>query len=265
MARWYRQGTANLVQGSTSVTGNGTIWDTQVKAGDPFRVNAFPGEWIEIEQVLTDESLVLSEPWPHASANAADYAVIRNFAGTPNAALAADVAAVIRKYSDLNLQLGQWLVGSSDGGPNSDGFYPITINGVERLVPAPTLIAPPETPEELVARGIYTKIEFDPAGSITTLNLSQASVFRLVLGLPMTQITLTNKPTRPGTSYHATIVLEQGLGGRQVDWSQIANLKWNGGVLPVLSGAAGAIDIVDLLTLDGGNSWMGFYSGQGIR
>ncbi|MCA0944479.1 hypothetical protein LCM08_06110 [Salipiger pacificus] len=264
MGRWYRQGTVDLVQGSASVAGTGTIWDTQAQVGDPFRADSHPDHWIEIDAIAADGALTLAEPWPYASETGAGYAIVRNFANTPNADLAANVAGLISKYSDLNVALGNWLTGTATGGPNGDGYYPVTIAGEEHLIPCPALIDPPATPEERVARGIYNRVTHSPAGDNVTLDLGQGSVFRLVLNAASCLLVMSNKPTEAGTAFHATVVLEQGTGGNLIDWSQIANLKWNGGVLPVLSSAQGAVDVVDLMTLDGGNSWFGFYSGQGI-
>jgi hypothetical protein len=62
-----------------------------------------------------------------------------------------------------------------------------------------------------------------------------------------------------GKKYEATIVLLQdGVGNRLVTWP--GNIRWPGGVAPVLSTGANAVDIIEMFTINGGTTWFGKYN-----
>jgi hypothetical protein len=66
-----------------------------------------------------------------------------------------------------------------------------------------------------------------------------------------------------GQGWSATFILRQdGTGSRTVSWP--AGTVWPGGSEPTLSTAAGAIDIVVLMTVDGGTEWFGSLAGKGF-
>lgn len=68
----------------------------------------------------------------------------------------------------------------------------------------------------------------------------------------------------PGSDvgYSMTILLRQdGTGARVVTWP--AEVTWPNDVEPVLSVAPGSVDIVSVLTIDGGASWFGFVGPAG--
>lgn len=61
-----------------------------------------------------------------------------------------------------------------------------------------------------------------------------------------------------------TVVLRQdGAGNHGVTWPA-SIVKWSGGAAPTLSTAAGAVDILSFLCVDGTN-WFGFMSGQDMK
>jgi hypothetical protein len=94
---WYKSGTANLINGSTTVTGVDTQWLTAgVKTGDPFTVDDTRN--YEIASVTNNTTLTLVKPFQGASGNAQSYAIVRNWAATMTAELAAKVAELLSKY-----------------------------------------------------------------------------------------------------------------------------------------------------------------------
>ena len=107
---WYKTGTVNITQGSPNVTGVGTQWvTTGVKKGDMFTVDDTRG--YEIASVASNTSITLVKPFQGASGNAQNYAIIRNWAATMTAELAARVAELVNKYesyidSELNQIVG---------------------------------------------------------------------------------------------------------------------------------------------------------------
>lgn len=93
--RWYRTGTVTVTQGSTIIVGVGTNWQTAgIKPGDIFKL----GEDYEIADVADNTTITLYEAFGGASGAAQSYAIVRNFAGTMQAEIAAQVAALVNKY-----------------------------------------------------------------------------------------------------------------------------------------------------------------------
>lgn len=263
MARWYRQGLAHVTYDSNIVTGEGTIWQTQVKVGDLFFLDQNRADFYEIAAINSDTEIELHNAFGGASQTSAGYAIIRQFNANLNADLAADMAFWINKTRQREYEMQAWLAGTVNGGPNSNGFYPITdLQGTQQLVPCPALILPPATPQQRVANGQFTKKLINPAGSAATINLAQAGVFYLNLDQPSCELSLINPVTSSEVAQHVVLVFEQGTGGNAVTWP--SNIEWNYGMQPTLSTVLGFRDVFDLFTIDQGNSWFGFYSGVGI-
>lgn len=55
-------------------------------------------------------------------------------------------------------------------------------------------------------------------------------------------------------------IAQDATGGRTITWPTV---KWAGGVAPVISTAANAIDIYTFFTMDGGTTWFGNQAGKG--
>jgi len=74
----YTTGTANVANGSATVNGVGTIWSSNVAAGDLFIV---VGDSVvyEVSSVTSNTQLTLSAPYANTSANGADYVISRDF------------------------------------------------------------------------------------------------------------------------------------------------------------------------------------------
>lgn len=104
--RWYRKGTVNVTQGSDMVTGIGSQWQSAgIKPGDVFSLDSLM--WYEVVSVNSNTSLTLDMAFQGASGNAQNYKIIRNFAATMQADIAASVANLVNKYEsfiDSNLQ-----------------------------------------------------------------------------------------------------------------------------------------------------------------
>ncbi|MCC6458002.1 MAG: hypothetical protein IT328_23810 [Caldilineaceae bacterium] len=83
----------------------------------------------------------------------------------------------------------------------------------------------------------------------------------------MLELTLTascilsfSNPPATGKAGSVTLVLHQdGTGNHTITWPD--SVTWAGGTAPTLSTAAGAIDIIQLFTTDGGTTWRGFLAG----
>ena len=114
--RWYRTGTVNITQGSTNITGVGTNWQTAgIQPGDVFMVGN--SVLYEIAQVADNTNIVLNSAFQGATGSGQNYSIIRNFAGTMQAQIAAEVSALVNKYeSYIDTELQQ-IVGPA--GPTS--------------------------------------------------------------------------------------------------------------------------------------------------
>lgn len=70
----YKDGTATVNNGSTTVNGQNTLFINSVLPGDFF--GSSQGVWVRIESVNANDSLTLSHPWPEASQTAAPYEIM---------------------------------------------------------------------------------------------------------------------------------------------------------------------------------------------
>lgn len=114
--RWYRTGTVNITQGSTNITGVGTNWQTAgIQPGDVFMVGN--SVLYEIAQVADNTNIVLNSAFQGTTGTGQNYSIIRNFAGTMQAQIAAQVSELVNKYeSYIDTELQQ-IVGPP--GPSS--------------------------------------------------------------------------------------------------------------------------------------------------
>jgi hypothetical protein len=99
-----------------------------------------------------------------------------------------------------------------------------------------------------------------PSAGALTLDLETGNVFEVTLTGNVTSLTLANPPAA-GRAGSATLILRQdATGGRTLAWP--ASVRWAGGMPPVVSPAANAVDIYAFMTRNGGATWFGFPGGQ---
>lgn len=107
-----------------------------------------------------------------------------------------------------------------------------------------------ETVQSVADSGVAYAIDLS-AGTIVSLTITTAC-------------SLTFPSVTNGVGVSFTLHLRQdGIGSRTVNWP--ANVKWAGGVAPVLTTAAGGLDIFTFYTIDGGATWYGFLAGSDVR
>ena len=95
--RWYREGTVNLVQGSTAVTGTNTYWLTAgLNPGDIFSVDGVTD--FEILAITDNTHITLKSVYTGTSVNGTAYHIIRNFTAHMPTQIAAQTAQL---YGDL--------------------------------------------------------------------------------------------------------------------------------------------------------------------
>lgn len=82
----YETGTVDVTNGSTTVAGNGTAWQANVKPGDFIHIGEAgqtdpSAEWLEIDAVTDDGTLVLAESYSGATDTNLNYTIRRVFTG----------------------------------------------------------------------------------------------------------------------------------------------------------------------------------------
>lgn len=103
---------------------------------------------------------------------------------------------------------------------------------------------------------------FEEAAASIVVNCAAAATAVYVLTGNISSVSFTNIPTSPFSYAITLILIQDSTGGRTIDWP--SEIKWPGGSAPTLTTTADKIDVVTLLTYDGGASWLGFLGGQGF-
>lgn len=82
----YNTGTVDVTNGDATVTGNGTSWDANVKAGDRIHIGASTQRdaadtWYTVDSVTSDTELELTEVYAGANDTTVDYVIRQTFTG----------------------------------------------------------------------------------------------------------------------------------------------------------------------------------------
>ena len=97
------------------------------------------------------------------------------------------------------------------------------------------------------------------ATATTNIDCSLANNFVVTLAASITSLTFSNVPAS-GRIMTLTLFLQQdATGSRTVTWP--ASVKWSAAAAPTLTTTANKIDIISLVTYDGGTTWLGFIGG----
>lgn len=80
----YDTGTVSVTNGSATVTGSGTTWTTNVKAGDQLHVgaanqNSVSAAWVTVSSIVSDTEITLSVAYAGATASGQSYTVRKLF------------------------------------------------------------------------------------------------------------------------------------------------------------------------------------------
>lgn len=91
------------------------------------------------------------------------------------------------------------------------------------------------------------------------LNPDEAGMQTLTLTKVSTNVLIDEVKTPKDVYRQVTLYIKQGTGANKIVWD--ARVSWSNGRIPVLSYRKDAIDIITLVTVDNGNTWMGMYNG----
>lgn len=106
-----------------------------------------------------------------------------------------------------------------------------------------------------------TYVDSSIASGVLNLNLTAGSVFNVNLNANVTSIVASGVTVSSATSL--TIFFTGDGTQRNVNWTvNGSTVRWPSGVAPAITSTNGKIDVVSLITNDGGTNWFGFIGGQ---
>lgn len=108
----YKQGVASVEQGSATVTGSGTAWQSNASVGDVFTVVGSPA--FTIGGIVSDTELTLTAPFGGSTASDVAYSITRDFTSGGKPLLAPGSTSVSGVYN-ANLQGMEDLLGDLSG------------------------------------------------------------------------------------------------------------------------------------------------------
>lgn len=99
------------------------------------------------------------------------------------------------------------------------------------------------------------------SGAAYAVDLTQGNIYKLTL-TGNCILTLSNPPATGKAGSLTLILVQDGTGSRTITWP--ASVKWPNGTAPTLTTTASAVDVVQLVTVDGGTTWYGFLAGLAL-
>jgi hypothetical protein len=93
------------------------------------------------------------------------------------------------------------------------------------------------------------------------LDMSNGSVFKLTMSADVSSLTITNIPSGGATSF-ALIVTQNATIAKNLSWTSNKTIVWPDSTYPLITSDLGKTDIFSFLTIDEGDTFYGFLSGQ---
>lgn len=109
----YSTGTVTVVNGSTTVTGSGTVWGDIVNEGDLFTID--DDKFYYVAALNSDTSLTLDKPYAESSASGINYRVMLNTAAHFPSDVAAKVERALSGMGDVYCPINHASSGSDYG------------------------------------------------------------------------------------------------------------------------------------------------------
>lgn len=172
---------------------------------------------------------------------------------TPSRAeLANKTSEVLDLWQDREAQFRDWMGGTITGGPNDDGYYPLSDStGYTQLAACPAKLRD-------ISQVIIQHIT--PSSSSQFVDAADGPVARIVLNAA--SLTLTVGSTTVDTAHELRLrlyLVQDATGGRDITWP--SNIMWSQQRPPILSVTPTYTDIIDLSSIDGGITWYGIFAG----
>jgi hypothetical protein len=108
----------------------------------------------------------------------------------------------------------------------------------------------------------YTETAVSLSGTnSTTINCTLGNNFIITLNTNINTLVFSNIPSIDRLYSLNLILVQDATGGRLINWPT-PSVLWPGGTAPVLTTTGGKIDVIALVTYNGGSTWLGFVAGQ---
>jgi len=91
-----------------------------------------------------------------------------------------------------------------------------------------------------------------------TIDCSAGGLVNITLSTSITSLTFSNVPSTANAAFSLTLFISSG-GSKTVTWP--SSVKWPASTAPTLTTTSGKVDVITLITLNGGTSWFGFAGG----
>ncbi|BDD65021.1 hypothetical protein Sj15T_00420 [Sphingobium sp. TA15] len=172
---------------------------------------------------------------------------------TPSRAeLANKTSEVLDNWQAREEQFRAWMTGTITGGPNNDGYYPLSDStGYTQLAACPAKLRDiTEAPIQHITPSSSSQFVDVVAGPAARITLNAAN------------LTLTVGSTIVDTAHELRLrlyLVQDATGGRGVTWP--SNIMWSQQRPPILSVTPTYTDIIDLTSIDGGITWYGIFAG----
>lgn len=168
------------------------------------------------------------------------------------AELTNQMSDLLDKWQARETQFREWMTGTISGGPNGDGFYPLSDStGYTQLAACPAKLRD-------ISQVIIQRIT--PSSSSLFVDALAGPVAHITLNVASLTLTVGTTTTDSAHEHRLRLYLTQdGTGGRNISWPP--NIMWNQQREPILSVTPGYTDIVDLSSIDGGLTWFGIFAG----
>lgn len=154
---------------------------------------------------------------------------------------------------------GKWEVSGNEVLPYIDRAHKwgIFANATDAAANTPFYMGPFDTvPPALV---LETANSVSSSSNVIELDYDTGNYFYTTLTEDITTVTLSNPPAS-GSVCSLIWEIIQDSTARTITWP--ASVEWSSGNAPTLSTGSGDVDIITLMTRDGGTTWRGFISGQ---
>lgn len=249
----YKTGTITLNSNSNIVTGTGTLFQSVANArlGDLFSLDG--KEFYEIYQVddetqLRIRNLVTGAKYLGSSVTGANYAIVRNFAASADAQIAADVVSLQQRWHEREREMTEWFASDANYHQitdiRGDKVLVITPTGLNNLVDGPVNIEDFGFPSARESQALdlndfpagifYTRalsIAHQPPGfgsgiKLIITNKSDTLFYQKAIELDTSKVRFRIATTAANAEVWNTLGSEEGggTGLTEVSWNDIQNI-----------------------------------------
>ena len=212
----YSTGTVTVVNGSTAVTGSGTVWGDIVNEGDLFTID--DDKFYYVAALNSDTSLTLDKPYAEASASGVGYRVMLNTAAHFPSDVAAKVERALSGMGDVYCPIDHASSGSDYGLASASLYGHAKASGTTPKAPGTAAVG---TETNKFARGDHVHPLQTIASTPATTDNSTKIATTAFVNNRLPYITGTWTPTIYGSTTNGQFTYETNNGGRYLKLGKI--------------------------------------------